>query len=194
MNRPRPSLYIVLCEDQLHGVFVEYFLKKHGIQNRLIRRIPCPKGKGAGEQHVRTQYPNELKAYRSRTARMARKECTVLIVLVDADADTVENHNRELDNAAKKNDLAPRTSGECVVHLIPKRHIETWLAYLDLGTFDEAQNYKNDYSFRQKESACHCLIDRLFDSCQQHKTLENIPPSLSDACREFSRIQSLLGQ
>lgn len=188
----RASEYIILHEDKLHLVFVQYFLKKLGVHYRLIRAIPCPKGKGSGEQHVRTRYPEELKAYRSRAVR-AR---TVLIVVIDADSDSLEDHNRELDNSARGNGVEPRTPQENVVHLIPKRNIETWLAYLadpDSGGIDEEKSdYKQNYGFHRRESESHALIDRLFDACQNREDLQNFPPSLRSACREFRKVQSLI--
>lgn len=184
----RASEYIILHEDKMHLVFVQYFLKKFGVHNRLIRSVLCPKGKGAGEQHVRNRYPNELKAYRTRAA----KALTVLIVVIDADSGSVEDHRRELDRSARKNEVEARTSQDKIVHIIPKRNIETWLAFLDLGCVDENKDYKNEYGFKKRESECHVLIDRLYDACKHHRNLADIPPSLQEACHEFERIRSLL--
>ncbi|MGL6226683.1 MAG: hypothetical protein ACRC10_08665 [Thermoguttaceae bacterium] len=190
----RPSQYILLCEDKLHGVFVKRFLKKNGVTRNQIREIPCPNGKKAGEQHVRNQYPIELKLCRQRNT----KASTLLIVVVDADLGLVEEHDRELDEAARKEDISPRTSSDKVVHIIPKRNIETWFAFLDPErgseekAIDEEKDYKGRKNYSNRESDCHSLVDLLCESCKKHQLLPNAPPSLLRACEEFSRIHSLL--
>jgi len=184
----RASRYVILHEDKLHLVFVRYFLKKFGVSNHAIDSVRYTKGKGSGEQHVRNKYSNELVAYRRR----ASKATTVLIVVIDADAGTVEGHRRELDNAAHANGVNPRMPQENVVHIIPKWHIETWLAYLAGENVDENRDYKRQYGYSGRESDCHALIDRLFEACKHYQTLTNIPPSLEDACQEFLRIRPLL--
>ena len=86
----RASDIIVLCEDRLQEVFVRRFLKQGwGIKQPPIRPVPYPHGGsgGAGEKHVRDNYPNQLKAYRDRSA----KAKTILIVVMDADVDTVQS-------------------------------------------------------------------------------------------------------
>lgn len=189
-----PSQYILLCEDKLHGVFVKRFLKKNGVTDHKIHEIPYPNGKGAGEQHVRNQYPINLKECRRRNANAS----TLLIVVVDADRGSVEEHDRELDEAARKADISPRTSSDKVVHIIPKRNIETWLAFLDSErgseeqAIDEEKDYKGRKNYSNRESDCRSLVDLLCKSCKKHQLLPNAPPSLLRACEEFSRIHSML--
>lgn len=181
----KASQIILLCEDKLQEVVVRRFLKEGwGVGSRKIRVVPFPNGKGSGESHVRKKYPKNLKAYRSRSAQ------TILIAVIDADTGSVAQHHRELDNACQGFD--PRFSNEAVVHMIPKYHIETWLAYLDGQAVDEDKKYKSDYQFKGCESNCHRLVDQLVGKCKSNTPLNSPPASLSDACNEFSRIRNIL--
>ncbi len=187
----RASDIIVLCEDRLQEVFVRRFLKRGwGIKQPPIRLVPYPHAGsgGAGEKHVRDNYPNQLKAFRTRHAR------TILIVVMDADTGTAEEHHRELERACScvQPPVGVRQANEAVVHVIPKRHIETWLAYLDSVNVDEDCSYKSDYGFRGCEAGCHHLVDRLATACKNGEQLANMPDSLGRTCREFERIRALL--
>jgi len=187
----RASEIIVLCEDRLQDVFVQRFLKRGwGIKKPRVRVVAYPQSGsgGAGEKHVRDNYPNQLKACRTRHAG------TILIVVMDADAGTVQEHHRELERACgcAQPPVGVRQANEAVVHVIPKWHIETWLAYLANGNVSEDRQYKSEYGFRGCESKCHQLVDRLATACKNGEQLANVPDSLSRTCREFERIRGLL--
>ena len=185
----KPSQFIILCEDKLQESVIRRFLKKGwDIQERLIRRSHYPNGAGSGEQHVRNKYANELRAYRSRSAS------TVLLVVIDADTKSVEAHHAELDAAARSNGILPRSADESIIHVIPKHHIETWLAYLNgAGNIDETCSYKKEYGFKNRESEAHRLVDKLTEICKNTKSLEDPPDSLKKTCVEFNkRIRSRL--
>jgi len=189
----KASEIIVLCEDRLQDVFVRRFLKQGwGIKTRRIRMVPYPQtgSGGAGEKHVRDTYPNELRAYRDRAAN-AR---TILITVIDADARTVKEHQDELDMACGcvQPPVGVRLPNEAIVHVIPKWHIETWLAYLADVSVSEDRQYKADYGFKQCEKGCHVLIDRLAMACKNREQLANMPDSLNRTCMEFERIRDLL--
>lgn len=193
--RRRASEIVVLCEGKLDALFVRRFLKTGwNLRPPLIRVLPCPAGHGAGEQHVRNKYANELKAYRQRSARAS----TVLLVVLDADVDSVEACHRKLDHAAREAGIEPRSADEAVLHMIPKRHIETWLAWLELAWLDghavsEVDSYKQTHAFQGRESNAHPLVDRLARACRDQAPLPPpVPPSLASACREFSRIRNSL--
>src|SRR5262245_18375594 len=87
-------------------------------ERRDIRLVPLPAGKGYGEQWVRQGYLAEVIGLRRRAAN------TALIVAIDADTIEVEQRRRQLDAAASS------LAGEKIVHLIPKRNIETWILCL----------------------------------------------------------------
>ncbi len=187
----RASEIVVLCEDRLQEVFIRRFLKRGwGIKEPPIRVIPYPHtgSGGAGEKHVRDEYPDQLKACRTRHAR------TILIVVIDADTGTVLAHHKELDDACRQAQppVAGRQANEAVVYVIPKWHIETWLAYLDGITVSEDQQYKASHAFKGSESACHPLVDKLATACKEGKRLMAPPDSLVQVCVEFDRIRGLL--
>lgn len=186
----KASQFIILCEDRLHEVFVRRFLKKCcGTQSRVINCIPLPAGNGCGEQHVRARYPNEVRAYRGRQS----KAVTVLIVVIDADNETVENRQLQLDSAAKSAGLPPRDISELIVYLIPKRHIETWLAFFDNSDdVNETEKYKPQYSFHKRESEAHLLIDKFTEMFRQHQQPSNSLPSLVQAFDELKRLPKIL--
>ncbi len=188
----KASQFIILCEDKLQDFAIRRFLKKGwDITARQIRNPGYPKdgGGGSGEKHVRDKYAEELKAFRNRNASAS----TVLIVVIDADAKSVAVHNNELNTAAHKNGISIRSKDEAVIHIIPKWHIETWLAWLDGVKIDENTSYKPQYEYKNRESETHVFIDKLADNCKQNKQLENPPDSLKKACYEFNlRLRQLL--
>ncbi len=188
----RASQFIILCEDKLQDSVIRRFLKKGwDITERQIRNPGYPKdgGGGSGEKHVRDKYAEELKAFRNRNASAS----TVLIVAIDADTKSVRVHNNELNAAAQKNGISMRLKNEAVIHIVPKRHIETWLAWLNGVEIDENTSYKPKYEYKNCESDAHPLIDKLADNCRQNKQLENPPDSLKKACDEFNlRLRQLL--
>jgi len=186
----KASRIVVLCEDRLQEVFARRFLK-HGwdIGVRDIRVVLYPHGSsGAGEKHVRDKYPSELKACRARHAT------TILIVVIDADDGTLQAHHEELNMACRQAQpaVAVRQTHEAVIHVIPKWHIETWLAYLDGINVSEDEQYKASHAFTRRESECHPLVDRLTTACRNRKPLIDPPDSLVQACTEFDRIRELL--
>jgi hypothetical protein len=152
--------------------------------------VPYPKrgSGGAAEKYVRDNYPSQLKAYRSRHAK------TILIVVLDADAGPVSAHQRELDDACRRVQPAvpARLPEEAVVHIIPKWHIETWLAYLDDVKASEDQQYKASHAFKGCESDCHPLVNKLAAACKNGERLTDPPNSLLQACREFDRVRDIL--
>lgn len=187
----RASEIIVLCEDRLQEVFVRRFLKRGwGIKEPPLRVITPPRSgsAGAGEKYVRDNYASQLKACRTRHAR------TILIVGIDADRRTVSAHHRELDDACRQAqpEVTARQANEAVVHVIPKWHIETWLAYLNGERVSEDQQYKSSYAFKGCEAKCHPLIDKLAAACKNGERLADPPDSLVQACGEFDRIRGLL--
>ncbi len=182
------SQIVVLCEDKLHRVVVYRFLRSWGVGAHAIRMLPGPSS-GAGEKYVRDRYPDEIKAFRARSA----KARTALIVMVDADTRSVRERQAQIDAACRTDPrLAPRAPEEAVAHIVPKRNVSTWLAYLNGESVDEDTDYTARFSFRQNESACHPLIDGLSKQCRKQEDPGDRPPSLRIACDEFGRIKPIL--
>ncbi|WP_339135747.1 MAG: hypothetical protein WGN25_18790 [Candidatus Electrothrix sp. GW3-4] len=181
----KASQIIILCEDRAHEIFVTRFLKKGwGVKPRTIRVVPYPGGKGSGKKFVLEKFSEEAKACRSRHA------ATILLVIQDADEFSVEQVRTEL--AAKL--LPPRDEAEPIAYIIPKWHIETWIAYLagELINEEEKNIYKNKYGALSERKDAHPFIDSLADTCRKNIELESPPDSLVAACEEFTRIRHLL--
>lgn len=185
----RASQIILLCEDKLHEVFVHRFLKTWRVVdlNRKFRVPPYPaEGKGCGSQFVISNFPDQLTAIRSRSAT------TILIVVIDADNKTVEERKRELEKALTEDGIQKVASEEPVCFVIPKRSIDTWLAYLQGKAVSEEKSYKNEMGFRGNESKSHPLIDSLVQTCKDQGSLANAPQSLMNACSQFEKIRKAL--
>jgi hypothetical protein len=180
----KASQIIILCEDKAHEVFVKHFLKRWGIKPRAIRVPPYPNGKGSGKKHVEDKISTEAEARRRRQAS------TILLVIQDADELSVHQIKSNLD--AKL--LSPRDNNEPIAYIIPKWHIQAWIAYLDGKNVNEADKdtYKNMYGKLSESKDAHPFIDRLADNCRQNIKLESPPDSLFAACEEFDRIRGLL--
>jgi hypothetical protein len=128
-----PSLVIVLAEDTRDQRFVWRYLRKTGLRERQIRLLPVPgRSGGAGEQWVRERYAAAVNEYRTRAAKSA------LVVAIDADTGEVNRRARQLAEALKEARLEPREDGEAIVHLIPRRNVETWILHLCERDVDEA--------------------------------------------------------
>lgn len=180
----KASQIIILCEDKAHEVFVRHFLKRWAVKPRAIRVPPYPSGKGSGKKHVEDGISIEVEALRRRHAS------TILLVIQDADQLSVDQIKANLDSKL----LPPRGDHEPISYIIPKWHIQTWIAYLDGKNVSEADKntYKNMYGKLSESKDVHPFIDRLADHCRQNAQLETPPDSLVAACEEFNRIRSLL--
>lgn len=179
----KASQIIILCEDKAHEVFAKRFLKKGWrVKPRSIRVLPYPNGKGSGKKHVVDNISLETELLRQRQAS------TILLVIQDADELSVQQAKSNLDTQL----LLPRGNDEPVVYIIPKWHIQTWIAYLDGKDVDEETKYNNQYGKISETKEGHPLIDKLADICKENKLLESPPASLSAACVEFNRIRNVL--
>lgn len=129
----KPSLVSVLAEDSLHQAFVRRFLLRCGFLNHQIRLGDLPGSRGCGEQWVRERYIKEVAAYRGRASRAN----TALVVIIDADRGEISHRSRQLES------LGARLEGERIVHLIPRRSIETWILCLNNVIVDEETDYSH---------------------------------------------------
>lgn len=179
------------------------FLLSCGVRKDAIdvQRCPGDGSGGAGEKHVRDNYPRNLKAHRTRAAKVA----VALIVIIDADTGTVQDRRRQLDSSCEEAGEVPtRNANDAVAYIIPKRSISTWLAYLNGENVNEDTDYaktqpslreRHDYSFRKQESDCGPLIRKLAEQCKKHEDPGDRPASLATACEEFEqRIKPVLNR
>jgi len=129
---------VLLGEDDEHLRFARYSLVKLGFHSREVRSLPTPAGRGAGEQYVRERYSTEVKEHRRR----ASSQRVVLLVSIDADTNTVNERQEQLARALRDVNFKARGDGEAIVIWIPKRHVETWIAYLAGSDVDESRSFK----------------------------------------------------
>lgn len=181
---------VILGEDRQQLVFLHRFLRgidRNGRRFRNYREIPPPAGAGSGEQFVRTRYPVELRAHRSRAARAAVK----LAVLIDADNYTVTERHRHLVMSLTDSQLTDRTDAEAVAILIPRRNIETWIHYLMGKEVDEVETYpklrRGNVRF---EGDCQPAVDRLLEwyTSGWSTIPDDCPDSLRRGIEELKRI------
>ena len=138
----RPSLVIVLAEDDRHARLVRLYLYRLGHSRHDIRVEPLSSGRGCGEQWVRERYARAVQAYRGRSARAK----TALIVAIDADTGDMGRRIRQLREALERARLAARTDGEAIVHLVPRRSVETWVLCLSGRHVDENTDFSGEVS------------------------------------------------
>lgn len=181
----KASQIVVLCEDRAHEIFVTRFLKKGWkVKPRSIRVPPYPNGEGSGKKYVEENLAGEVEAFRGRHAS------SILLVVRDADEQSVVEAISLLDAKLQ----APREENEQIAYIIPKWHIETWIAYLDGRNVDEADKttYKSAYGRISESKEAHPFIDKLAVDCRGNRGLETPPDSLVAACEEFNRIRDAL--
>lgn len=172
---------VILCEDTQTECFIRRFLLKRNWSRRQIRTETLPAGRGSGLVWVRERFVRELKAYRSRSARAA----TCLIVAADADDKTVEERIATFRQSCDEASVPFRRDQERVVFVIPRRNIESWLAYLRGQVVNEIERYPK----YENESDCRAQVTKLDELCRlQRLSPEPPPPSLVSACSEFQRI------
>jgi hypothetical protein len=182
----RRAQVVILYEDTQQQTFIRQFLIGQGFDRTKIRLLKPPAGKGAGEQHVRKRFPRELKEYRRNRNRVQN----ALIVAIDADIGDVAGHVRELNESCEQNGVDPRQNDDRIMYVIPRRNIETWLAYLS----GRAVNEKDTYPRLSAQRDCQRQVDRLAEMCKKGKLEANPPPSLEKACEEFKRFRRLMDQ
>jgi hypothetical protein len=142
----KPSRIFALVEDRLQQQFLYRFLLLSGIRSDEIEIDLSPSAHGAAEHWVRKNFPRFVKKCR---ARNARNTSTGMIVMLDADSESVRRHIEELDEALTDQDLEkidPRN--DPIARLIPKWSVETWILFLSAkGTNEppvsEETPYKN---------------------------------------------------
>ena len=171
---------VLLCEDRQTDSFVRRFLRGRNFDWRDIETVRFPNGEGSGEQWVRTCYPKELKAIRSRSG-------AYLVVVIDADRHSVEDRHSQLDRACADEGVPERTLDDRAIVIVPRRNIETWLAWLKDPTeaIDEGETYP-----RLGSHESHELANRLHRMCHEEQKLpDTAPPSLKRSCEEYRRLR-----
>ncbi len=170
---------VLLCEDSQTNSFVRRFLKRRNFSNRDIQTLPLSAGQGSGEQRVRAQYPNQLKAIRA-------KRDAYLIVVIDADTHTTSQRRDQLDDVCRQQNVPARTDEDSVILVIPKRNIETWFEYLNGSVVDEETRYPK----LKRERDCAEPARELYEMRHRKQKLRKpAPPSLVETCKEYEILQ-----
>lgn len=118
---------IILGEDQEHINLVCRYLLRAGQNDRAFRRVALPGNRGCGSQHVREQFPKQVKECRGT---LGRRTACLLIVITDADDLTTAERERTLHAELTRENEAVLENDEPVVILIPKWQVETWVKCL----------------------------------------------------------------
>ena len=132
----RVSQTVLLCEDDLQEQLVRSYLKECGLNTAPPVFLPRNASRavhGGNVTWVLREFPQELLACRRRHVAHAS---TLLIVVVDADNNTVMQRRNHLAQDSQMSNTDP------VVVLIPKRHIETWIRAALGQTVNETDSYK----------------------------------------------------
>jgi hypothetical protein len=175
---------VVLAEDERSANLLRRYVQRAlQINNRGIRQIISPSGRGDAKQWVIGQYPIEVKAFR------ARHRLTGLLVHLDADKETVPRRATQLADALKKNGLDDRAASERISHAIPRRHTETWLCVLTGVNVDEEQDCKRGRLIADFDGAVSQAAIALYQSTRPNAPAPAIP-SLNAVVPELRRLES----
>ncbi len=172
----RNARIIIVCEDIQHRTFLYRLLKELGFSTRRFRIEQAPSGKGSAEQWVRESYADEVAVYRRKSSHMD----IGLIVMMDADAYSVQERQRELQQQLSSCDLARRKSAELISLLIPKRNIETWIYALQGRDVNERDAYPKLDRERDCQPAVDALVRHIGSACAELNL-----PSLQQGCQEL---------
>jgi DNA-binding transcriptional MerR regulator len=191
----KPSLVIVLAEDQRQRQFIYRFLKNAGIRSDQIRALISPSGRGSAEQWVRENFALQAKKCRARTVRAD----TGMVVLLDADLQNVSERLAALDNALISAGQNPiDRSRDLIARLIARRNIETWILFLATGgvanpQIDESTDYKKTRNGDEWSELIPTASQKLFAWTRPRAVLPvNIIDSLQRGIDEISRALTAL--
>ena len=104
--------------------------------------------------------------------------------MIDGDNYSVEQRQKQMDEACKQKGVSPRNLSDKVAVFVPMRNIETWLAYLD----GEDVNETDTYPRLERERECRRHVDVLDQMCIEEKLRTPAPASLEAACREYDNV------
>jgi hypothetical protein len=170
-----------VCEDDEHWRFTRLAFLRLGYGPREMRVSLAPAGRGAAEQWVRQQYATEVRVYR----RKAGHQNVGLVVVIDADKQTLDYRHEQLSEALNESGLDKRGAAERIVIWVPKRHVETWVADLRGRSVNEEDDYKNLMRDVDYRPAADRFVERYRDPGSRSA---NVLPSMSRAFDETDRL------
>jgi hypothetical protein len=169
---------VILGEDRQHSAFAQRFAEANGWEKRQIHVITSPKGRGSGEQWVRAQYVEEV-----RKLRAAPYVARALVILIDEDKQGAGLRETQLEEALQRAGLSARGLTEGILHVVPARNIETWLAYLTGEDVNEHESYPK----LARERDCRPMVDVLKSMCDSGQLRNPAPASLLRACDQYQK-------
>ena len=172
---------VLVCEDDEHWKFARHAFLRLGYHNRELRPFISPSGRGAAEHWVRKRYALEVRAHR----RKAASQKVGLVVVIDADRETTEHRHHRLSSELADADLPKRSEDERIVIWIPRRHIETWVAYLLSNTVTEDEDWKRRMQGQDYRPPTRRFIE-LYQRPNDRPT--DLLPSMSLAYEELARL------
>ena len=183
MSKRRVKL-VLITEDTQQDYFARHYFMERGYKRYEISSIKNPQGKGSGEQFVRKQYGIEVRVQRRKASYSPIG--TGIVVVIDADTNTVKFRLDQLACELEKNGQQPRKPDEHIAIFVPKRNIETWIHYLRGVDINE-----ND-SYPKLANVGDCLeqVQRLAREICSQEMPDDAPTSLLIACEEVVRITS----
>jgi hypothetical protein len=102
--------------------------------------------------------------------------------MLDADCDEISARINALDAACAALRIPARQDNDPVAIFMPKRNIETWIAYLN----GENVNESNAYPKLPRERDCINAVKTLKEMCDKRKLRAPFPESLHRACEEYA--------
>lgn len=177
----RTATYVIVAEDLAGARFVEAYLDERGVARRDIRTLVAPRGQGSGKQWVTTQYPGEVKLYRSKRNHVYK----ALLVATDADNLSVAQRVATLAAALESASERAREADEEIVLVVPRWEIETWTIHL-LDSVPVSEDQKTGWPAERSERDCP-KAGRLLHA---HRAEEPscCPPSMVASDGEFARL------
>jgi len=173
---------VFLCEDNEHKQFAYRAFLKLGFHRRELYVTASPVGRGAAEQWVREQYPIEVKSQRRRSS----SQHAGLLVVLDADRCTVAERANQLADQLARSGQSQRAASERIVHWIPRRHIETWIASLRGRDVDEESDCKSLVKSDDIRPSAESFV-RIYRDANSRPA--DALPSLSLALEETDRLR-----
>ncbi len=171
----------ILAEDERSANFLRRYVDRTVKVGRFRPRI-SPSGGGDAKQWVLREYPKEVKELR----RAHSRNCVV--VHVDADVDQVVRRQQQLADALLHDGQEPRKDGDCLSHVIPRRHTETWLCVLTGIAADEDHDCKRHRLLGNPDAAIRPAVLALYQLTRPNAMNQTLP-SLVAAIPELQRIE-----
>lgn len=173
----------LLLEDRNLERFARSVLLALGFHREELRVIAYPVGKGSAKQWVESQYPGEVRLYRSK----ANFQNVALLAGTDADEQSVDSRFQRLAQLLQDAQLDPRNEKERIVVWVPKWHIETWILHFMGDTRDEDHNYKHEVKTANYPAITQAFLDE-YREFKREKTVDTLA-SLKTAYHETNRLE-----